>query len=335
MNGIRWGMIGVGDVAERKSGPAFNLVADARLTAVAGRRPDRARRYAERHGVARWHPDAAALVAAPEVDAVYVATPPAAHEPCVRLAAAAGKPVYVEKPMGRSTAECRRMIETCRAAGVELCVAYYRRRLPKFLKARELILAGAIGAVRAVTVALHLPPRADDRQPGADAWRLRPEVAGPGGYFMDLASHQFDLLNFLLGPIADAGGVAASQAGLYAVEDAVAAHWRFERGALGAGSWCFTVAEPAKLDRIDIVGAEGRLSFSTFDNEPVRLANGDGPQTFEPPAPQFIQQPMIAAVTDCLLGRGPNPCDGATALRANEGIESILGGGCGAPSTPA
>src|SRR5438067_5233611 len=148
-------MIGCGDVTEVKSGPGFQKAAHSRLVAVMRRNGALARDYAERHGVPRWYDDAESLVADPEVDAVYVATPPSSHEEYTLLAARAGKPVYVEKPMARDHAECVAMIDACRAAGVPLFVAYYRRALPRFLKIKELIESGAIGEVRFVAITLY------------------------------------------------------------------------------------------------------------------------------------------------------------------------------------
>ena len=81
------------------------------------------------------------------MDAVYIATPPGSHEELARKVAAAGKPCYVEKPMARNHAECVRMIEAFRAAKVPLFVAYYRRRLPRFVKAKQLIDEGRLGRV--------------------------------------------------------------------------------------------------------------------------------------------------------------------------------------------
>ncbi|HQP36635.1 MAG TPA: Gfo/Idh/MocA family oxidoreductase, partial [Polyangiaceae bacterium] len=96
---IRWGMIGCGDVTERKSGPAFQKARESALVAVASRSPERAKDWALRHGVGRWHADAQALIDDPEVDIVYVATPPSSHAELALRCAAAGKPAYVEKPM--------------------------------------------------------------------------------------------------------------------------------------------------------------------------------------------------------------------------------------------
>ena len=207
---IRWGIIGCGSVTEVKSGPALQRAEGSALVAVMRRDGEKARDYAERHGVAKWGTDARALIHDPEVDAVYIATPPAFHADYAVQVAQAGKPVYVEKPMGCTVADCRRMLAACRQAGVPLFVAYYRRALPRFLQVKALLDAGAIGAVRGVIVRMIRPAKAEDADAGN--WRVDPTLAG-GGYFFDLGSHMLDLLDFLLGPIAAVQGTAVNQAG--------------------------------------------------------------------------------------------------------------------------
>src|SRR5262245_54592099 len=113
---IRWGIIGCGDVTEVKSGPGFQKANHSSLVAVMRRNGDLARDYAQRHGVAKWYDDGEALIHDPGVDAVYVATPPYAHKAYTLMAAQAGKPVYVEKPMAMNYEECQIMIEACQAA---------------------------------------------------------------------------------------------------------------------------------------------------------------------------------------------------------------------------
>ena len=157
MRTIRWGVIGCGDVTEVKSGPALQQAEHSALVAVMRRNGALARDYARRHGVPRWYDDASALIADAEVDAIYVATPPSSHLEYALLAARAGKPVYVEKPMAMTFAECRAMIDGCRAAGVPLFVAYYRRALARFLEVKRLIDSGAIGEVRFVTLTFSQP----------------------------------------------------------------------------------------------------------------------------------------------------------------------------------
>jgi predicted dehydrogenase len=320
---VRWGIIGCGEVCEAKSGPAFQKAEGSALAAVMRRDAAKARDFAARHGVPRWYSEAEALIADPAVDAVYVATPPDGHARYALMAARAGKPVYVEKPMARTYAECEAMIEGCRAARVPLFVAYYRRRLPRFLKAKEILEAGGIGDVRSVQVTLSrtAPP---PRPPGAPVpWRFVPEIAG-GGLFVDLACHTFDVLDFLLGPIATARGMAANRSGTHAVEDAVSACFAFASGALGAGLWGFSADR--REDRVEIIGSAGRLAFSTFGEEPVRWESAHGTREFALPNPPHVQQPLIQSIVDELRGKGECPSTGESAARTSRVMDAILEG---------
>jgi predicted dehydrogenase len=319
MRTIGWGIIGCGNVTEVKSGPGFQRAAHSRLVAVMRRSGALAADYARRHGVPRWYDRAEALIADPEVDAVYVATPPYAHREYTLLAAQAGKPVYVEKPMALSVAECEEMLRACRAAGVPLLVAYYRRALPRFLKVKELVASGRIGEPRAVTVALymrHVPPPA-----GQTDWRVDPALAG-GGRFVDMACHTLDFLDDVLGPIRAARGLAANQAGQYRAEDIVAAAFEFASGVEGTGLWWF--ASPMHTDRTEIVGTRGRVAFSSFDESPI-LLQADGETTEHPiPNPPHVQQPLIQTVVDHLNGGAGCPSTGETAMRTTWVMEQIL-----------
>jgi predicted dehydrogenase len=320
MRTIRWGIVGCGDVTELKSGPAFRKARNSALVAVMRRNGSLARDYAERHGVARWYDSARALVSDPEVDAVYVATPPAFHKEYTLLAAAAGKPVYVEKPMALNEGECQVMIQACREAGVPLFVAYYRRALPRFLGIKDLVDGGRLGEVRCVNVRLHQPPPAAWGH-GAMPWRLDPEIAG-GGLFADLACHTLDFLDYVLGPIADVCGVALSQTRQYPAEDAVAGTFEFENGIVGAGTWCFSSFE--KVDRTEIVGTRGTAVFSTFGIEPVRVETAAGIHELTAETPQHIQQPLIQSIVDELNGLGRCPSRPESALRTTKVMDALL-----------
>jgi 1,5-anhydro-D-fructose reductase (1,5-anhydro-D-mannitol-forming) len=317
---IRWGILGCGDVCEVKSGPAFQKAGGSALVAVMRRDPHKAADYAKRHGVARWYADADALIGDPDVDAVYVATPPGSHAELALRVAAAGKPCYVEKPMARNHAECLRMVEAFRAAGRPLFVAYYRRRLPRFVKAKELIDAGRLGRVTGVVyrhTRLFRPT-----QP--DAWRLDPAQSG-GGLFLDLGSHALDLFDFLLGPLADVAG-AAERFSEGRAEDAVAMSFRTGSGALGIASWNFAAA--TRTDLIEIDGTHARLVVSCFGNEPLRLELPGGQvETFDLPNPPHIQQPFIQSMVDELNpvpGAAPAPSTGETAARTSKVMDDVL-----------
>jgi predicted dehydrogenase len=258
------------------------------------------------------------------VDIVYIATPPDSHEEYALMAAAAGKPVYVEKPMARRYEECRRMISACREANVPLFVAYYRRRLPKFLKVRELLSEGAIGEVRAVMITFLQSPRPEVLGASQLPWRVRPEISG-GGYFVDLGSHQLDLLDYYFGPIAEVEGRVANQGGMYPAEDLVTAQFRFEGGIAGEGLWCFTAAQAAESDRTEIIGTDGTLTFSIFDPSPIRLVTAAGLSEIAAPWPDHVHLPLVQTIVDELLGRGTCPSTGETGARTSLAIDRVLG----------
>ena len=321
MRTIRWGMIGCGDVTEVKSGPGFQKARNSALTAVMRRNGDLARDYASRHEVPAWYDSAEALVADPRVDAVYVATPPASHKEYTLLAAKAGKPVYVEKPMALNSGECHQMIAACRAADVPLFVAYYRRALPRFRKIKDAVESGVLGEIRFVTVTLY-EPVSQDINPERLPWRLIPEIAG-GGLFADLACHTLDFLDFVFGPISSAVGTSVNQAGCYRAEDLVSGTFVFERGVVGSGLWCFSAFE--KMDRNEIVGTKGRITFSTFGTEPAQVVTKAGAFEVSAETPMHVHQPLIQSIVDELNGEGVCPSSGESAVRTTRVMDALLG----------
>jgi len=124
MQQVNWGIIGCGNVAELKSGPAFNKAEGSRLIAVMRRDAHKARDYAKRHLVPKWYSDADQLIRDPEINAVYVATPPLSHAQYSIAAMEAGKATYVEKPMAASWHDCVLMNETSKRTGVPLYIAH-------------------------------------------------------------------------------------------------------------------------------------------------------------------------------------------------------------------
>jgi predicted dehydrogenase len=321
MKQIRWGMIGCGNVTEVKSGPAFQKADGSSLVAVMRRNGELARDYAKRHGVPRWYDDANALINDPEVDAVYIATPPDSHKRYTLLCAQAGKAAYVEKPMALNDAECKEMVEACRTAKVPLFVAYYRRALPAFLKIKELIDSGAIGDIRTVNIRLSQPLLPDAQLAGILPWRVQPEIAG-GGLFVDLASHMLDFLDYALGPIKAVQGFSSNQAGKYPAEDIVTATFLFESGAHGTGTWCFST--PDAQDKTEIIGSKGSIPYPTFSEEPVILETAGGTEAFSFVNPLHIQQPLIQMVVDALLEKGNCPSTGETGARTSWVMEQML-----------
>ena len=321
MRTIRWGIIGCGDVTEVKSGPAFQQASHSELVAVMRRTGALARDYAQRHGVPRWYDKADDLINDPEVDAVYIATPPASHKEYTLLSAQAGKPVYVEKPMALNFDECQAMLATCRAASVPLFVAYYRRALARFLKVKELIDTQAIGEVRFVSITLYQPVAAQELDPQQLPWRVNPAVAG-GGLFVDVASHMLDFLDFLLGPIRFVEGFASNQAHRYPAEDIVTGTFMFASGVHGVGTWCFTGFD--RCDLTELVGNEGKIAYSTFDTRPVVVTTANGKTAYALDDPTHIQQPLIQMVVDELNGIGRCPSTGESGARTSWVMDQML-----------
>ncbi len=320
---VRWGIIGCGNVTEVKSGPAFNMTPRSRLVHVMRRQGELARDYARRHGVPAWSDNADNLLRDPQVDAVYVATPPGNHLEYALACAAAGKPCYVEKPMARNHDECMRMVAVFEAAKVPLFVAYYRRALPRFLKIKELIDSGTLGALRHVHVSQDHLPEPEDGKPELRAWRLKPAISG-GGRFLDLASHTLDALDFLFGPIESVNGLAKNLAGLYSPEDFVSGTFQFSSGLAGSGNWCYCAG--VNREYVELIGERGLLRFSIFGNAPLELIHNTDTQSIDAPNPVHIQQPLIQTIVEDLTGTGRCPSTGASASRTTWVMDRFLAG---------
>ena len=324
MKVIKWGFIGCGEVTEKKSGPAFSLVEDSKVVAVMSRSEEKARSYAQRHGIKHWYTDPQALLDDPEVNAVYIATPPSTHATFAIMAMKAGKPVYVEKPRAANYEDWCRINRISHTTGMPCFVAYYRRYLDYFKRVKQLVADGEIGNVVNVQIRFAVPPRDLDYNSHNLPWRVQADIAG-GGYFYDLAPHQIDLLQEMFGPIIEAEGYTANRGGLYETEDSVSACFRFANGVPGSGSWCFVAHESAKEDSIQIIGDKGSISFSVFTYDPIRLHTHRGDEIIRIDTPPYVQLPLIRNVVEHLQGKAICTCDCISATPVNWVVDRILG----------
>ena len=325
MKYIRWGFIGCGEVTELKSGPAFSEVEGSSVVAVMSRNREHVKDYAHRHHIKKWYTDAQQLIDDPDVNAVYVATPPSSHAIYAIMAMKAGKPVYVEKPLSSNYEDCLRVNRVSEQTKTPCFVAYYRRYLPYFQKVKNIIQQGTIGKIINVQLRFACPPRdADFAMKEELHWRLRPEIAG-GGYFYDLAPHQFDLLQDIFGVIVDVKGICANRGGLYSVEDSISACFLFENGLPGSGSWCFVAHPSAKEDRIAVIGERGMLNFSVFNYDPILLVTSNGTSSITVPNPPYVQLPIIKSVIEHLQGFNVCGCTSISATPVNWVLDRILG----------
>ncbi len=324
MKTIKWGIIGCGDVCEIKSGPAFYKCENSELIAVMRRDAEKAKDFAKRHNVVQWYDNADELINNPDIDVVYVATPPSSHAEYTIKALQAGKPVYVEKPMAVDYAECTKMLDAAKNSNQKLWVAYYRRSLPYFIKVKELIEQGTIGKIQTVNTLFFRPPEKQDLKSEDNTWRIKKEIAG-GGYFYDMAPHTIDIIQFIIENIIDAKGLTSNVSKLYQVEDTVSAAFLFETGITGSGLWNYASSPSAKKDVTEIFGDKGSIRFASFSFTPIELITNEGTKYFDIPAPQHIQQPMIQSIVDELLGKGKCPSSGKSGAHTSWVIDKIMG----------
>ena len=322
---VNWGLIGCGEVTEKKSAPAFNEVEGSKIVAVMSRNETKARSYAERHHIQKWYTDAQELIDDPVINAIYIATPPSSHATFAIMAMKAGKPVYVEKPLAASYEDCGRINRISEQTGVSCYVAYYRRYLPYFKKVKEIIQSGTIGKVINVQLRFSVPPRDLDYNSAENLpWRLQPDIAG-GGYFYDLAPHQLDLLQDIFGIIVRAHGYCANRAHLYTAEDTISACFLFDNGLPGSASWCFVGHQSARNDCIEVIGNKGMLAFSVYDYNPIKLVTSTGTSNIIVKNPSYVQLPIIKSVTEALQGIGVCDCTSVSATPVNWVMDRILG----------
>ena len=322
MKEIRWGIIGCGDVTEVKSGPGFQNAPGSRLVAVMRRNGALAADYARRHGVEAWYGDARALISDDRVNAVYIATPPGSHLEYALLACAAHKPVYVEKPMARCHAECLEMVRVFSEAELPLFVAFYRRALPRFQKARDIVATGQLGPITSVSYTREQPFHRQ-LDPSRLPWRVLAEDSG-GGIFVDVACHTLDILDYIFGPLEEVSGTAANLGSPYEVEDSVSMRFKVRSGASGTAHWNF--ASEADVDQIVIKGERGEVRLSTFGREPVELRTEGGVERYEIVNPLHIEQPMIETVVRDLQGQGRCESTGISGARTSAIMDKVLEG---------
>lgn len=317
---VRWGIIGCGAVTEVKSGPPYQLTKGFSLEAVMRRDAEKAQDFAKRHNVPNYYSDAESLINDPNIDAVYIATPPDTHKQYGLLVAAAGKPCCIEKPLAPSYEDGLAIVEAFKKQNTPLFVAYYRRSLPRFLQIEKWLKADEIGEVRHISWNFSKPANDIDIS-GDYNWRTDANIA-PGGYFDDLASHGLDLFAYLLGDFEQVKGFSTNQQGLYTAKDAITSCWIHENGITGQGSWNFGSLK--REDNVEILGSKGKISFSVFEENDVVLENAKGVQNIFIENPKHVQQYHVENLKADLLEGVKHPSTGETALHAAWVMDKIL-----------
>jgi len=319
---VKWGMIGTGNVTELKSGPAFSKISGSLLVAVGNRTAKKAEDYARRHGIDTWHRDPYDVIRDPNVDIVYIATPPQSHPEYALACIEAGKPVYMEKPMARTYEECLAINKAAEKAGVAVYVAYYRRALDYFLKLKEILESGKLGKILHINMQQFFPARKEDYDPNTRLWRVIPEISG-GGYFHDVACHALDIIFFMFGDPIQVSGHSLNRSKIYEADDTVGAVLTLPGEIILSGSWSFITPVSLTKDRVEITGEKGRLSFSIFSFEAIELDLGGKVDSISITPPEHIQMPLITSIVEEMNGRGHCPSSGKSGAVTSRVMDQI------------
>ncbi len=304
MKSLRWGLIGTGDVAERKSGPALYQTQRSELVAVYNRSIPKAASFAQRHGDVDVADCVDTLLNRDDIDAVYIATPPESHCELTVQCATAGKHVLCEKPMALSLDDCHKMIVACQEHDVSLAIAYYRRYFPVVQQIKTLLDSGAVGIPLRVAATTYSQFQSDDPSP----WRLDHQMAG-GGFLMDVGTHRFDLMAYFFGSPIDIRCISGTQTMKTSVEDAASVVILFEGGVQATAS--FQWNSPVTRDTLEIVGSEGIIwTDSLSDEGRLWLETSQGTQSWVLPASAPVHQRLVEKFVEHLLDGPPNPLDG-------------------------
>jgi predicted dehydrogenase len=316
---VRWGLVGCGDIAEKRVASALRESRGSVLLGVARARAALAADFAARHGARRSYPDWRELVRDPEIDAVYVATPVRHHMEQTVAAAEAGKHVLCEKPMALGVAECERMIAAARSHGVHLGVAYYRHHYPVVRRLRELLASGEIG--RPVLAEIQAFEAFDVPPSHPRAWFLRKADAG-GGPMFDFGSHRIEVLLDLLGPPDEVRGFSANvRFNERDVEDTAIAHLRFPSGALAV----LTVTHAAleSRDTLDLYGSLGSAHAPVLNDGALRIVTAAGARDETHPPHANRHQPLVEDFVSALLTEREPAVTGALGLEVNRVLAAI------------
>lgn len=313
---VTWGIIGCGDVTEVKSGPALSKASRSSVLRVMRRDGAKAADYAQRHGVSHWTDDADELINASDISAIYIATPPSTHADYAIRAMRAGKDVLVEKPMAMSVAECDAVTAVQAETGRKLCVAYYRRALPRFEKLREIVQQGDIGELRLIEVKQFTRLSATPEQ----SWKVDPQIGG-GGFFADMQTHTLDWLFYTFGIPGATLGLHKRQSGAYAAEDLV--NYLLDFKTFSAVGLC-AYAVDEQEESVTLHGSLGSASMGFFGPSVITLTAKGETSEIKLPDPPHVHQPFIERVIQHFLDDGPNPCSAQDGRQVNVAMADIF-----------
>ena len=309
---IGWGLIGASRIAADWMIDAIRSQGDSDVVAVMSSNAERGNVYAREHGIARAYGDLDALLADSGVDAVYISTTNELHCAQTVAAAEAGKHVLCEKPLALTVADGQRMVDACRAAGVQIGTNHHLRSTVGQRAIRDIVREGRIGRILSARIcfAVVLPERFRD-------WRVRDREGG--GPILDLGVHAADTMRFLLGDeprdvVAQSVNHGMTVAGL---EDEAMSVVRLRGGALVHlfQSWAATYTE----SDIEILGSEGfvRARNAMMPTTLAEVVVGtEAGQTTLDLEDEPVYERVVRLFNGAIRGDGEPSCTGRDGVRS-------------------
>ncbi len=318
MTRVRWGLIGCGDIAQKRVAPALRDLAQSEFVAVSRAQSDLAESFAKQFGAKRWYADWHDMLRDGEIDAVYIATPVYLHVAQTVAAAEAGKHVLCEKPMALNVAECEQMIAATRANDVKLGIAYYRHFYPVIHRIKHLIESGEIGDP--VLVQINAFEWFNPVPEHPRTWLLDRKLSG-GGPMFDFGCHRIEVLLDIFGGIRDVKATVANVLFDREVEDTAIAVFQFDRGTCGLLTVSHAAYEPQ--DSLSVFGSQGSIHVAILNEGKARVKNEKGERTESHPAAANFHQPLIEDFMGAIL-EDREPAVGGVAGRQVASVEEQI-----------
>ena len=321
MSTVRWGILSTADIGMVKVTPAIQRADNCEVVAIASRNADRAASAAAQLGIPTTYGSYEELLAADDIDAVYIPLPNDLHAEWTINAAAAGKHILCEKPLGMTAAEARSMAAACENAGVKLAEAFMYRHHPSWVEARRLVDDGAIGSLQAVQSWFSYF--------NDDSANIRNRMENGGGAIMDIGCYNINLSRMLFGSEPDRIEASVRRDPEMGIDIVSSAVLEFA----GGGQSTFTCSTRAEdYQRVHIMGSTGRIEIEIpFNIPPDRetriflTRNGETETITFAPADQYTIQAELFATA--ILDDTPVAVGVDDAIANMEVIETILGTG--------
>ena len=338
---LKWGIIGCGGIADRRTLPGMMTASNAEPYAVMDANPEAAERCKEKYGAKYAFTNYEDVLALDEVDVVYIASPVFCHKEQALAAAKAKKHILLEKPIGLTITETREIVDACEAAGVKLGIGFMMRYHAYHQAMKKVVADGLIGDIVSMRAQFtcwypEIP----------NNWRQDKTRSG-GGALMDMGIHCIDLLQYISGLEAvECTGYAQNQTFNYTADDSSAIVMKMNNGALAMVDSNFNIPDAAAKCPLEFYGTKGSMiavgTLSQDEGGSVEVLVSGNDAGYDAQQNRSLVEPMklnvtfgnmytkeIEAFSNAVINNTEPPVNGKNTLRVHEIIASIYSSGGG------